>query len=66
MGDLDEAPALQLLQAGADLAARTEKGVGDLLGAQRAPRVQQGVDLRYGGAFAPALSQFAPAQDAFR
>ena len=54
IGDLDEAAALQLLQADADLAARHRKGVGDLLGAQRAPRVRQGVDLRYGAAYAPA------------
>ena len=67
MGDLDEAPALQLLQAGADLAARHRNGVGDLLGAQRAPRLQQRVDLRYGHgeACAPARSQFAPVQDDF-
>jgi hypothetical protein len=43
----------------------TERDVGDLLGAQRAPRVQQGVDLRYGGAYAPSRSQFAPVQDDF-
>src|ERR1700688_3869101 len=65
IGYLDEAPALQLLQAGADLAARHRKGVGDLLGAQRATRVQQDLDLRYGGAYAPARSQFAPVQDDF-
>jgi hypothetical protein len=34
-------------------------------GAQRAPRVQQGVELRYGAAYAPARSQFAPVQDDF-
>ena len=30
-----------------------------------APRVQLGVDLRNGGAYAPARSQFAPVQDDF-
>src|SRR6266851_7621055 len=38
MAHLDEAPALQLLQADADVGARHRKGVGDLLGVQRGLR----------------------------
>src|ERR1700674_2441835 len=38
MDHLDVAPALQLLQAGADVGARHRNGVGDLLGVQRALR----------------------------
>src|SRR6516165_1968958 len=64
IGDLDAAAALRLPHGGG-LAARYRKGVGDLLGAQHAPRVRQGGDLRYGAAYAPARSQFAAVQDDF-
>jgi hypothetical protein len=46
MGYLKEAPPLQLLQAGADIGARHRKDVGAPRGSARAPRVQQGADLR--------------------
>ena len=62
--DPDDAPALQLAQAGADVGARHAERRGDLLGVERLRREeQQRVDLRHRAVDAPPRAHLAPVED---
>src|SRR5262249_5105154 len=62
--DADDAPALELAQAGADVGARDAERRGDLLGVHRPRRkVQERVDLRDGAVDAPPGAHLAPVED---
>src|SRR5688572_10322716 len=61
MDQLYDAPALQLLQARADIRSRHPKSVRDFLGVQRFGRnIKQGMDLGDGAIDAPSRPHFAP------
>src|SRR5450432_2110686 len=63
----DQAPALQLAQAVADVGARDLQVLDDLVGMHRSPGdVEQGMNLRHGTVDAPAGPHLAPVQNESR
>src|SRR5208282_594521 len=64
MDELYDAPALQFLEAVADVGTRHSQRVADLLGVERLGRdVKQRVNLRDGAVDAPFRAHLAPMQD---
>ena len=60
----DDAPALELAEAGADVGAGDAERFGDGVGADgRGGEMQQRVDLRDGPVDTPAGAHFAPVKD---
>ena len=63
---LDDAPALQLLQAGADIGPGDVQGFGDLFRVERLRReIEQRMDLGHGAVDAPAGAHLTPMEDEF-
>ena len=63
---LHQLPALQLLDAVADVRTRHAEGVDDFISGHRASQdVEQGMDLRHGAVHPPLGAHFAPVQDKF-
>ena len=66
MDQVDDAPALQFAQAGADVGARHGQGGGNFVGRKRLGRKkEQGVDLGNGAVDTPFGAHFAPVKDKF-